>query len=208
MKQGIMAVALLYAVLFSISGQEEKDRSFSFQINPAVYLSDLIMLGTDDNPETYWAVIEFEFQYALTNYFILSCAAQFSSAQYMNAGYLYVNYIQKIYIKQWQLLLTPGIIYNPLGKKLKGMLVGLYPVMGWTNISATAAGIYGDYYEAYTGTNDNFTLLGIEILTRYQWIFNNGFTFALGAGRNIWKIESLFKMPFDISMHLRLGYSF
>jgi hypothetical protein len=212
----VLSTIILIVVFSSAFAQEERNRSFSFQTNLFV-LMDLI-LNIGDDPETTYLSAEFEFQYALNNYFVLSFTPYFSFFKHMSRGYLdsYGNFTQKFYGKQWQLLLTPGIIYKPFGTGLKGMFIGLYPTIGWANISQDSSfGSFGNYYETFPAINDNFTLLGFGLLSGYQWVFKNGFTIALGGGvRKIWQIESkdntgLYSaiLP-PILIHLRLGYSF
>jgi hypothetical protein len=106
------------AVLFSVSAQEEKGRSFSFQANPFIYLADFISLGIDDDPETYLVALEFEFQYAINDFFNISISPKFSFDRYW-----YVQYLNgdTYYANQTQFLINPGLLFRPFRTRLRGM---------------------------------------------------------------------------------------
>ncbi|MDR2922617.1 MAG: hypothetical protein LBU85_04645, partial [Treponema sp.] len=107
-------------------------------------------------------------------------------------------------------LIMPAFLYRPFGTWLKGMYLGAFPIIGWTNVST-------EHF------NDGFTHLGLGLNGGYQWIFRNGFTIQLGTGisktwiipfannESTFRIEDewhLFNMPIDILFTFRLGYSF
>jgi hypothetical protein len=104
----------------------------------------------------------------------------------------------------------PAFLYRPFGTWLKGMYLGAFPIIGWTNVST-------EHF------NDSFTHLGLGLNGGYQWVYRNGFTIQLGTGiSKTWIIpfannEStfraedkwhLFNMPVNMLFTFRLGYSF
>jgi hypothetical protein len=218
MKHKILSV-VFFAVIFSaISAQEEKARSFSFQINPFIYLFDLVILTDDrDVAQTFGVTVEFEFQYAINNYFNISISPQ-----------LFFSDDDRHYSKQTRIVITPGLLFRPFKTRLKGMYIGAYVPIGFENYNYNREeytykyeGIYTGYVHTVSSINDNFLELGIGTSIGYQWIFKNGFTLSLGAGgQKIWSIasdnntgtyteaENLFKLPFALKLNFGLGYSF
>jgi hypothetical protein len=220
MKQKILTVLFLVFILSSVSAQAENDFTFSFQANPFIYLMDFISLGIDDDSETYAVALEFEFQYAINSFLNVSIAPQFVLDK---DWYIQYSDGDTYYAKQYQFIITLGVLYRPFNTRLKGMYIGTYIPIGFSNISVegyTKNWGYG-FMETVPSMNDYFTLLGFGLSAGYQWIFRNGFTISLGAGgQKIWSIasknnigtyreaENLFKLPFALTLTFRLGYSF
>jgi hypothetical protein len=220
MKQKVLCAVFLVIMLSSVFAQEEKLRSFSFQVNPFVYLTDFISLGTDDDSETYSVALEFEFQYAINNFLNISISPQFSVNR---SWYVIYSDSDTYYTNRTQFSITPGLLYRPFRTRLKGMYIGVYIPIGFSNIKREGYTAEIGYGLVYTepDVNDDFILLGIGGSAGYQWVFKNGFTISLGAGgQKIWAIasddnigtyretENLFKLPFALTLTFRLGYSF
>ena len=227
MKIFVLMISLFVFLLPSIFAESENDFTFSFQASPGIYLMDLISLGTIDNSEIFTIMLDLEFQYAINDYINISIVPQFNFD-------LYARYSDEdtYYAKYNRFTLTPGLLYRPFGTRLKGMYVGVYVPIGWSNNQqdgyreligwTTINGVVvNETYLVYPNINDNFFLIGTGLSAGYQWILKNGFTISLGAGgEKIWSIASdnntgnyrevknLFKLPFDIAYTFRLGYSF
>ncbi|GHV92115.1 hypothetical protein AGMMS50268_26180 [Spirochaetia bacterium] len=208
MKKTMIFALFLGIMVSAINAQENsqkvKQPRFSFQVSPLIYLVDLLILGIDDDPERYFVAFDFEFQYAINDYFNISINPQLFLDKDGNDS------------KQTQFLITSGLLFRPFKSKLKGMYIGAYFPIGWENISRE-----GYSRQSVPSIDDNFTILGIGASTGYQWIFKNGFTVALGGGmRKHWYIASknnkreypeavhLFKFPLNLDLTFRLGYSF
>jgi hypothetical protein len=205
MKKNILALIFLvfiFSSVFAQFAQEEKIRSFSFQVSPFIYLANLF-LDIDDDPETYFVAFDFEFQYAVNDILNISISPQLILDKYL--------YEKIYYAKKTQFILTPGLLYRPFRGRLTGIYIGAYFPIGFTNIKI----------EKTPDLNDNFTLLGIGISAGHQLVFRNGFTVSFGVGgEKTWSIasgnntgpninsENLFNLPFSLILTFRIGYSF
>jgi hypothetical protein len=101
--------------------------------------------------------------------------------------------------------LNPGVLFRPFGTTLKSMYIGLYPTIGWKNVSLDAV-------------DDNFFVWGITAGGGYQWVLKNGFTIVLGAAvgttagitnnNNSGQYDELLKPGLEFILNIKLGYSF
>jgi hypothetical protein len=211
MKKIIITVILMVCFGSVLSGQEERDRKYSFQIKPFTYVIMLIANGIDDNSETYSMRFEIEFQYAISNHINLSFSPYFAANRYRyyetdEDGYIY-NYYTDEYIKDISYGILAGVLYRPWGNKLKGMYIGLYPLLSILHVN-------------YNETHDTLFNIGIMLESGYQWVIKNGFTLAYGGGIGFsdylpfpdtigeYKKTHFLNYPFDLSIRISLGYSF
>ena len=199
----IMKLGLIHA--------QEVDKKLSFQIDPIMLLSNVIMGAADQEEYIYY--FRFEFQYTINNNwnFIIRPNIFLSNFTFRSENIMFFNGMDKELDEEEvdgniTISIMPGIIYRPFGKGLRGMYVGLYPNIGWENIK---------YKRNFI--NDNFLILGIGIEAGYEWVFGNGFTITLGGGlgRNwgigLGKITGDYKSPnslYNLRFNFMLGYSF
>ena len=227
MKYLLVIVLLVFIVTFTFS-QEEKEFNYSFQTSPLMYLIYLISLGIDHQPGTYQIPFEFEFQYAINNYLNISINPIFNYGKYGGyVGFSGGNYgsTDTMYnVKNINFSIIPGLLYRPLGTRLKGFYIGLFVPLGYEQLkSESYIRDFGyGWTESGEAINDKFFEIGVGISSGYQWIFRNGFTISLGlGGQKTWSIASknntgsytggpeyLFKLPFQITLPIRIGYSF
>jgi len=104
--------------------------------------------------------------------------------------------------------LITGLLYHPYETGLRGMYLGIFPVIGW----------------GYTTKNGkiikNFLNIGYMAEIGYEWIEKNGFTITLGPGickiyqiPSVTEYENLYgvnlgDLPFDVRLRFSIGYSF
>lgn len=200
---------LSFFLLFITLTLSVKAQTYSFQINSVLYSLDLISLTTSTDPDRYDYIWQFEFQYAINNYFNISLEPQFG----IRKGLMEPYSDNESYSKNTSILLLSAVLFRPFGSRLKGMYVGVYPVTGWRNWKSD-------------NSSDNYAVFGYGFLSGYQWIFKNGFTLSLGGGlQREWIVKpgtkpartsfllgnnTLFdeRPIFDIKMDIKLGYSF
>jgi len=207
----LLFICFLGIIIPSTAFSEEPEKIFSIQTSPLFLVSDIVYLFIDNDIKTYPFLLDVEFQYAINSYFNISVTNTFYFENYLfsyqenNNG----RYNEK-YGHQFQYMIIPAFLYRPFGTWLKGMYLGAFPIVGWTNVST-------DYF------NDGFTHLGLGLNGGYQWILKNGFTIQLGTGfRKTWIIPfannkstfrtedewHLFNLPIDLLFTFRLGFSF
>jgi hypothetical protein len=189
--------------------KQEYERRFSFQINPLMYLGDLFLLIVTKG-DVYGFLTGFEFQWALTKYWNISIEPRFGiNKSAGNAwGFGYGSAFNLDDFEREKIIhvtINPGVLYRPFGTTLKGMYIGLYPTIGWKNISVE-------------NIDDNFFVLGISGGAGYQWVFKNGFTIALGGAigtttgisnnDNSGQYDERLKPSLDLILNFKLGYSF
>jgi ABC-type cobalt transport system substrate-binding protein len=210
MKRMILLCAVIMIFAASLYSQTQSEsqtqdqRRFSFQIKPLSYITMLITNGVEESNEVYYLQFEFEFQYVLQKYFTLSLSPYFGTN---NSRYYGADGYTNEYIKDISYGISAGLLYKPWGGGLKGMYVGLYPVLGMIHVK---------YYDI----NDTLLNIGIMAESGYQWVFKNGFTLALGGGigfsdlirfpdtKGTYKKTHFLTYPFDLSIRASLGYSF
>jgi hypothetical protein len=102
------------------------------------------------------------------------------------------------------LALMPGIIFRPFGTGLRGIYIGMYPNIGWQNLTIDNA-------------NNNYLIVGVGVEAGYSLIFKNGFTFTAGGGaiknrrielngaQSQAEIENIWN---NVRLTLLLGYTF
>jgi hypothetical protein len=207
---------LLTAITFSVFAQapeQEYERKFSIQIDPLMYIGDIVLLlATRNNDDVYNFLGGFEFQYALTKYWNISIEPRFGiyKSSGIDRGFGYGSYLNLDDFSREDIIthltFNPGVLFRPFGSTLKSLYVGLYPTIGWKNVSV------GDT------VNDNYFVWGITGGAGYQWVFKNGFTIALGGAigttagipdnNNTGKYDKFFKPGLDLILNTKLGYSF
>jgi hypothetical protein len=193
-------------------------KKMSFQINPVMLMSDIIM-GTTDQEEEYMYIFCFEFQYAINKYWNFIIRPNIFTSSFTGSSFLDMNNFMAFFTGSPNLTadygidskiisfgIMPGILYRPFGTGLEGMYLGLYPNIGWEKIKYREKEI-----------NDSFFILGIGMEIGYEWIFKNGFTMTLGGGLGknwgigLGEISNEYKKPgnlFSIRINFMLGYSF
>jgi hypothetical protein len=219
MKKLIILFCLMSVTIsvFAQASDIENERRFSIQVNPIVLVGDIAVLAMPKDNGKYGFSTAFEFQYALNKYLSLSIEPRFgmgkgirfsygygSSGPFLNGDKDKEEYIY--------LALNPGLLYKPFGTMLEGWYVGVFPTVGWRNVTR-------DVYDSNPSINDNFLIAGIAGGSGYQWVFNNCFTLSAGAAvgktwdignnKNTGTYEDKSKVFFDIiSLDLKVGYSF
>ena len=197
------------------------DEKFSFQVKPILYLMSGIGSGlrSDDGP--FFLFADVEFKYAINQKLNLFINPSFANAYsgYSITIYTYFPDYSKETIHYFRsgLNFITGILYRPYETGLRGMYIGVYPIIGW----------------GYLSRNDkkykDFLNLGYMTEIGYDWIFKNGFSITLGGGiSKIYAIPSdsynetespikignnlyglnLWKLPFDLRIRFSIGYSF
>jgi hypothetical protein len=209
MKKEVFAILLTLFSITTLFGQED-ERKYSFQIKPLSFLGMIIANGIDDDSETYNIQFGFEFQYAINNHFNLSLNPYFSATgskyyEPVENGFIY-NYDDE-YINDIGYGIVAGLLYRPWGGRLRGMYIGLYPLLGFVHVK-------------FNEINDTLFNIGIMAESGYQWVFKNGFTLALGGGigysdfilfpdtKGEYKKTHFLNYPIDLSIRISLGYSF
>ena len=214
-----MTLAIVFSLVITISVSAQHENTYSFQANPIYYLGNILNLTK--NYGSYNISAEFEFQYAINNYFNISVNPIFNFDKRVYGWYFNG---QTVYSSEYQFLVVPGLLFRPFQSRLKGMYIGAHFPIGfinWRNTGKSNFGysIYGNGYAYDTKKrNDYFFLLGISASMGYQWIFKNGFTISLGAGgRKIWTMNNtgnlgdydpIYYWPFRFGLTFRMGYSF
>jgi hypothetical protein len=203
MKKCISIAVVFICVFPHLKAQEkanEKKPSFSIQGNLLISSIDLITIAYAEDFDLGFFEAEFEFQYAINNYLNISARPVFLMNFYED---------EDEDRKQFLVSLAPGLLLNPFGRGLNGLLMGAFPVIGW--------GCIGPDYR-----DDGFTSLGFGFTLGYQRIARNGFTFSCGGScSKSWMIpfegskeeiqvlkSPLIKMPFQLELFFRMGYSF
>jgi len=189
--------------------KQEYERRFSFLINPLMYLGDLFLFVVTKG-DVYGFLTGFEFQWALTKYWNISVEPRFginksTSDELFGYGSAFKLDDFQNREKITHATINPGVLYRPFGTTLKGMYIGLYPTMGWKNVSVE-------------NIDDNFFVLGITGGAGYQWVFKNGFTIVLGGAigtttgipnnDNSGQYDERLKPSLDLILNFKLGYSF
>jgi len=184
-RRRIIAVMMITAnVLFTVhlySQEQEKERNFSFQINPLKFFG----LVFEDKVQ-----VELDSQFRITNYWSIMLRPNIS------VGNINQNDIT--------LSLMPGVIFRPSGTGLRGVYIGLYPNIGWQNLKMDkttnnymiiGAGAEAGYSWIF---NRGFTLtVGGGVLKNRSIELNNAK--RKDEEERIWG---------DFRMTLLLGYSF
>jgi hypothetical protein len=202
---------ILATLISSTAFSYDAEKRFSIQTSPLFLVGDIIYLLIDNDAKTYPFLLDTEFQYAINGYFNFSVTNIFYFENYTYSYQKNSNgRFNEKYGHQLQYLFMPAFLYRPFGTWLKGMYLGTFPIIGWTNVST-------EHF------NDGFTHIGLGLNGGYQWVFGNGFTIQLGTGINkTWIIpfannKSIFRteeerhllnLPVDILFTFRLGYSF
>lgn len=224
----LLSILFLHGILFS----KETERNFSIQFNPIIYFADIFQLlfhggchhggycpPEGDTPnkisDNYFILADIELQYAINKYFGLSVVGTFDYSKKPSSYSADVNGIyDREYKKELVYMVRTAAMYRPLGTGLKGMYIGVYPIMERYNI-------YTKHYDNY------YTRLGVGVSSGYQWIIS-GVTLQLGAGINkLWTLSSKnnkgeFRLPkgdpdfakidkifgIEVPVTIRLGYSF
>jgi len=175
-----------------------------------MYLSDIFLFAVTKG-DVYGLLTGFEFQWALTKYWNISVEPRFGIFKDagIENGFGYGSAVKPDDFpnreKITHVTINPGVLYRPFGTMLKGMYIGLYPTIGWKNVSLETI-------------DDNYFVLGITGGAGYQWLFNNGFTIALGGAigtttgipnnNNSGQYDELLKPSLDFILNIKLGYSF
>jgi len=182
-RKSIIAIMMVAAnVFFTVHlYSQERERAFSIQINPLKFFGQIL----EDEFQ-----IEFDFQFRINDYWNIMLRPNISIDDFEQHDIL--------------LSLMPGMMFRPFGTGLKSIYIGLYPNIGWQNVTIE-------------DTDNNYLIIGIGAEAGHKWIFNNGFTFTLGGGviknrriglngayryakeENIWQ---------NVRFTLLLGYSF
>jgi len=215
MKKLIAFLIILILISFCVFAQENESNEpiYSLQIKPILYLFSGFLSAIGDI-EYSFILVDIEFQYKLSNKFTL----------FINPSFLRnFNYYGDLYPTGWEnvysisgLNLIMGLLYRPYETGLKGMYVGMFPIIGWGYISHNNNRI------------EDLLNIGYMVEAGYQWIFKNGFTITLGGGicdifsipkvaktfnfssfpfNNMYGIN-LWQLPFDFRIRFSIGYSF
>jgi hypothetical protein len=159
MKKILFVLTFLVIITNSIFCQntdgEKKDKIFTLQTSPILFLRSLNTFGPNHN---IFLDMDLEGQYKLNDIFNLSFTISFLIVSSDNPDYYTENEIS----------LKPMFIYRPFRTGLKGFYIGLYPTIGWLS--------------SKNRENDLYTIIGFGLNTGYKWIFKNGFTLQLGTG--------------------------
>jgi hypothetical protein len=233
MKKALMAVVLMVITVFIFAQTHEKNRIFSIQASPLLFTSDIVILSIPKGEDQYGFLLGFEFQYAFNEYLVVSLEPRFGMGKGISFSHGYgtnsaslEGYGEPDEYKLFSI--NPGILIKPFGTGLKGWYIGIYPTLGWKNISRdefnelrgytwSSIGGYTYYYDNYPAVNDNFLILGITGGSGYQWVLKNGFTISLGgAFGKTWDIAisdntgkyDNDKLLFDFILNFKIGYSF
>ncbi|MCL2130482.1 MAG: hypothetical protein FWH35_09030 [Treponema sp.] len=222
---GLILLIMTFS-LYPQSNEGQKDRRFSIQINPLLFVADFAQLLTmteDYNISKQSFLIGMEFQYAATNLITLSFEPRFGIGNdlflfgqgfgYGSNGTLFnEDFVwDDSNVKYTLVSLNPGILFRMLGRSLNGLYLGTYATVGWKNASMRKT---LDNPEV----NDNFLILGITEGIGYQWVFRRGFTISLGGGfGKTWELASddntgqydkSKKYVVDVVFNFKIGYSF
>jgi hypothetical protein len=219
-------ILLLIAISIVNVNAEEK---FSFQFNPLLFLG--INFGGNiaknitftfdkeskptDTGDPYF-LFDVEFQYAINGKFALFINPSFSNSY--GGHTIYDSNNDATFYRNSGLNLGTGLLYYPYGTGLKGMYVGIFPIIGWGYITKNGKIIR------------DFLNIGSMAEVGYEWILKKGFTITLGTGIcKIYQIPSasvfapeinevieyvdfygvnLGGLPFDARMRFSIGYSF
>jgi len=125
---------------------QERDINFSVQINPLRFFSQVL----EDEFE-----FELDFDLRMNDYWNMKLRPNIS--------------VGEIGRNDISLSLMPGFMFRPFGTGLRGVYIGLYPNIGWQNITMN-------------NTANNYFLIGVGAEVGHSWVFNHGFTFTLGGG--------------------------
>ena len=220
---------ILFIMTFSLypqSNEGQKERRFSIQINPLLFVADFAQLLTmteDYNISKQSFLIGLEFQYAATNNITLSFEPRFGIGNdlffygqgfgYGSNGLIFSEDFvwDDSNVKYTLVSLNPGILFRMLGRGLKGLYLGTYATVGWKNA-------YMKGYLNNPSVNDNFLILGFTEGIGYQWVFKRGFTMSVGGGfGKTWELASndntgeydySKKYIIDVVLNFKIGYSF
>jgi len=219
---------LLVAIFIANVNAREK---FSFQFNPLLFFVHNVFCNMDidfmpdadpkrdrDRPICFLADIEF--QYAINEKIALFINPSFAKS---NGGISIDGIDGTTYYKNNGLSLITGLLYYPHETGLRGMYLGIFPVIGWGYITKDGKII------------KDFLNIGSMAEIGYEWIKENGFTITLGTGvSKIHQIPSspsvfapeineeiefsensnslyginLGGLPFDVRLRCSIGYSF
>jgi len=181
---------LLFIIITGVINAEEK---FSFQIKPIRYLLSITQtISADYNfdiPTPFY--LDLEFQYAINNKFTLFINPTFANA-YTLWSYPYDENDPNNSFRICSLSalnLVTGLLYRPYETGLRGMYIGIFPVIGWEYLN-----------EAQEKIKDFFNL-GYMAEIGKQWIFKNGFTITFGGG-----ICKIYRLPLDKSINERFSF--
>ena len=219
-----MTVVILLTIVFI--SNINADEKYSFQIKPFMYVKSGAMSIIAEYP---CILADIEFQFAINNKFTLFINPSFvngfslltvETGARCSSGGPY----KTTFFSCNGLSLITGLLYRPFGTDLRGMYLGVFPVIGW----------------GYIKENDekirDFFNIGYMAEVGYEWIFKNGFTITLGGGickiyhtpiepvlvaansptvgndyfeydNNFYGIN-LWELPFDVRLRISIGYSF
>jgi hypothetical protein len=197
---------ILVFQFYMIYYQEQNDKKFSIQLKPFMYLLTGVAGGISYTGGASIVYVDLEFQYALSSKFTL----------FLNPSFLGAENIRDIN-------LISGVLYRPYSTGLRGMYIGLYPILGFSFVD------HEIYYEDYSSNRkEQYLNMGLMLEAGYEWIFNNGFTITLGGGFSRYFRVPLedgntyfnsggqfnfyglpfFTLPVDIRIRASIGYSF
>jgi len=117
-RRTIIAIMMIAAnVFFTVHlHAQERKRNFAVQINPLKFFSQIL----EDEFQ-----VELDFQFRITDYWDIMLRPNIS------VGNTVLNDVT--------LGLMPGVMFRPFGTGLKGVYIGLYPNIGWQNITINNA---------------------------------------------------------------------
>jgi len=214
-------ILLLSVILIANTNAEE---NFSIQFNPLLFPTLTLICNMDidfmpdedkgsERSSPFCFVADVQFQYAINKKFTLFISPSFVR----EAGGLEIN--GTTHYRNNGLDFITGLLYRPYGTGLRGMYLGIFPVIGWGYITRDEKII------------KDFLNIGYMTEIGYEWIWKKGLSLTLGFGickirqipsspsvfapeideiveyENFWGVN-LWELPFDIRMRFSTGYSF
>ena len=186
------------------------------------------LIPGDNNDDAYFlAPIDFELGYKLNDDITI----------FVNPN-VWICSSPQIRSYAFDINLAGGISYRPFGAELKGMFVSLNGIVGFS------ANTSNDLYFQYNRHTDKFPVdddaaatsknesqqyinFGFKLETGHEWVFDNGFSFTVGAGiSKVYPIKlgdyetmnrtpgaylygiNLEGLPFNMNLRFSMGYSF
>ena len=168
------------------------DEKFSFQIKPLPTLFfGILGVSWADGSETL-RFVDIEFQYVINNKFTLFINPSFIYAYI--SEFMWEIRDENLVFSRNNLNLFTGLLYRPFGTGLRGMYLGVFPILGW------------DYITRNRKKVEDFFNLGCMAEVGYEWIFRNRFTITLGGGiSKIYHLPKVSKIP-EIQEYDQLAY--